>query len=156
MYACKIGANHIESCAVQALVDVEKKMGMDVISFYQGFQPRAEKVKNSLIKFLIDVKDAGKSISAYGAAAKGNTILNFAGIKPDLLPVVYDAAEAKQNKFMPGSHIPILDPKQLKESRPDYILILPWNIAAEVKKSLSDLADKGTKFVITVPKLEVI
>lgn len=155
IYACKIEANHAESNAVQAMIDMEKALGVDKISFYQDIQSRAEKIKNSLIKFLIQIKDDGKSVSAYGAAAKGNTILNFAGIKPDLLPVVYDAAKAKQNKFMPGSHIPILDPKELINNRPDYILILPWNIATEVKKDLSYLAAKGTKFVTAVPKLEI-
>ncbi len=155
IYACKIEAKYEESNAVQTMIEMEKALGMDKISFYQDIQSRAEKIKNSLTKFLIQIKDDGKSVSAYGAAAKGNTILNFAGIKPDLLPVVYDAAKAKQNKFMPGSHIPILDPKELINNRPDYILILPWNIATEVKNDLSYLAEKGTKFVTAVPKLEI-
>ena len=155
IYACKIEANHAESNAVQAMIEMEKALGMDKMSFYQDIQSRAEKIKNSLIKFLIEMKDGGKSVSAYGAAAKGNTILNFAGIKPDLLPSVYDAAKAKQGKFMPGSHIPIYNPRALRQNRPDYILILPWNITAEIKRDLSDLAEKGTKFVTVVPKLEI-
>jgi hypothetical protein len=97
----------------------------------------------------------GASIAAYGAAAKGNTILNFAGVRPDLLPFVCDAAPSKQGRFMPGSHIPILPPHALRENRPDYVLILPWNIADEVIAQLSDLAALGTRFVTAVPELRV-
>jgi hypothetical protein len=93
-------------------------------------------------------------VVAYGAAAKGNTLLNYAGIKPDLLPFVCDAAGAKQGRFMPGSHIPILPPAVLYERPPDFLLILPWNIADEVKQQNARLAELGTKFVTAVPKLE--
>ena len=106
--------------------------------------------------FLIEQKRAGKTVSAYGAAAKGNTLLNYAGVKPDLLPFVCDAAAAKQGKFMPGSHIPILAPTALDEQRPDYLVILPWNIATEVRQQNSKLAKLGTKFVTAVPKLEFV
>lgn len=152
IYACKIEASHQERNVVQEMIDIEKLAGMNKLSFYQDIQSRAEKIKNSLIKFLVESKDADKSVSAYGAAAKGNTILNFAGIKPDLLPVVYDAAKAKQDKFMPGSHIPILAPEELKENRPDYVLILPWNIAAEIKAQFPELVAQGTKFLTFVPE----
>ena len=93
---------------------------------------------------------------AYGAAAKGNTLLNYAGVKPDLLSSVYDAAVAKQGKFMPGSHVPILAPEVLERLVPDYLLILPWNIAAEVKKQNTELRKLGTQFVTAVPALEII
>jgi hypothetical protein len=155
IYAGKIEVNYAESDAVQAIIGMEKAIGMDGISFYQDIQSRAEKITNSLIKFLTQIKDDGKSVSSYGAAAKGNTIPNFAGIKPDLPPVVYDAAQSKQNKAMPGSHISKLDPKELFNNQPDYNLILPWNLATEVKNNLSYLAEKGTKFVTAVPKLEI-
>ncbi len=121
----------------------------------KDFQPKADRVKDDLLTFLIDQKRAGKTVAAYGAAAKGNTLLNYAGVKPDLLPFVCDAAVAKQGKFMPGSHIPILPPVVLLERRPDYLLILPWNIAAEVKQQNARLAEMGTKFVTAVPKLEI-
>ena len=94
-------------------------------------------------------------MAAYGAAAKGNTLLNYAGVKPDLLPFVCDAAVAKQGKYMPGSHIPILPPAVLAERRPDYVLILPWNIAAEVRTQNAALAALGTRFVTAVPQLEI-
>ena len=93
--------------------------------------------------------------AGYGAAAKGNTLLNFAGVKPDLLPFICDAAPAKQDKFMPGSHIPILHPSHLSTSPPDYLLILPWNLADEVRSQNAGLAATNTKFVTAVPRLEV-
>ena len=121
----------------------------------RAFQPRADRIKDDLLRFLVEQKAAGKSVAAYGAAAKGNTLLNYAGVKPDLLPFVCDAAAAKQGKFMPGSHIPILPPEALRQRRPDVLLILPWNIADEVKAKHAGLAAQGTKFVTAVPRLEV-
>lgn len=104
---------------------------------------------------MIQQKKAGKTIAAYGAAAKGNTLLNYAGVKPDLLSFVCDAAMAKQNKYMPGSHIPILNPAAILNAKPDYVLILPWNIAEELKTQLAqDLPN--TQFVIAVPELRSI
>ena len=92
---------------------------------------------------------------AYGAAAKGNTLLNYAGVKPDLIPFVCDAAPAKQGQFMPGSHIPILPPERLIQVKPDYVLILPWNIASEVKLQNAQLKRNGARFVTVVPELEI-
>ncbi|MCI5136868.1 MAG: SAM-dependent methyltransferase, partial [Candidatus Electrothrix sp. AR1] len=99
---------------------------------------------------------AGKTVVGYGAAAKGNTLLNYAGVKPDLLPYICDAAASKQGKFMPGSRIPILAPSALAEYTPDYVLILPWNIAQEVGGQLAELAESGTRFVTAVPNLKVV
>jgi hypothetical protein len=128
---------------------------MQTLAPYVEFQPRADRIKSDLLEFLIQQKKAGKTIAAYGAAAKGNTLLNYAGLKPDLLPFVCDAAKAKQNKFMPGSHIPVLDPRAIIEAKPDYVLILPWNIAEEVKDQLSrDLPN--AQFVTAVPELRII
>jgi hypothetical protein len=106
-----------------------------------------------LLNFLLELKSTGKSVLAYGAAAKGNTLLNYAGIKPDLLPGVCDAAPSKQGKFMPGSHIPIYSPEVLIDNPPDYLIILPWNIKKEVKEQLRFL--KETIFVIVIPDLEI-
>ena len=108
------------------------------------------------MEFLIKQKNKNKKVVAYGAAAKGNTLLNYAGIKKDLISCVYDAAKAKQGRFMPGSHIPILPPNQLYKSRADYILILPWNIASEVKKKIIIKKKNKTKFVISVPNLKIL
>jgi hypothetical protein len=125
------------------------------LAAYRDFQARADRIKNDLVAFLIEQKRQNRTVAAYGAAAKGNTLLNYAGIKPDLLPFVCDAAAAKQGKYMPGSHIPILSPAALAERRPDFLVILPWNIAAEIKQQNAHLAALGTKFVTAVPELEI-
>ena len=143
------------STAVGRLLTVEEAAGMRAPTFYQSFQPVAERVKNDLLTFLVDAKRQGKRVIAYGAAAKGNTLLNFAGVKPDLLPYVCDAAPSKQGKFMPGSRVPILHPDVIGEERPDYVLILPWNIADEVKTQLLFVRDWGAKFVTAVPHLQI-
>jgi len=152
IFGCHAGDARETTEAVQALLEEEERWGMQTLAPYADFQPRADKIKNDLLEFLLEQKKAGKSIAAYGAAAKGNTLLNYAGVKPDLLPFACDAAAAKQEKFMPGSHIPILSPHVIIKAKPDYVLILPWNIAEEVKSQLSqDLPN--TQFVIAAPEL---
>ncbi len=156
VYACHANDPRASTEAVRAMLAREMQCGMQELATYQGFQTRADEVKNALLAFLIEQKRAGKTVAGYGAAAKGNTLLNYAGVKPDLLPFVCDAAPAKQGKFLPGSHIPILPPTALAERRPDYLLILPWNIAAEVMQQNARLAPQGTRFVTAVPRLEVV
>jgi hypothetical protein len=153
VYGCLAAAQWEETFAIAALLAEEARQGLTDDVVYEGFQARANAVKNGLLRFLLDCARDGKSVAAYGAAAKGNTILNFAGIKPDLLPFVCDAAPSKQGRFMPGSHIPILPPAVLQENRPDYLLILPWNIADEVIAQMSGIAAQGTRFVTAVPEL---
>jgi SAM-dependent methyltransferase len=142
--------------AVPDLLVTEQQQGLLDLAAYQAFQPRADRVKNDLLAHLIDQQRAGKRIAAYGAAAKGNTLLNYAGVKPDLLPYVCDAAPAKQGKYLPGSHIPIRPPAALRDDPPDEVLILPWNIADEVKAQLSDLSDRGVRFATAVPGLRTL
>jgi hypothetical protein len=156
IFGCHAEDNRASTAAVSAVMSEERRRGLQTPATYQGFQAQADKVKNDLLSFLIDQKRAGKKVAAYGAAAKGNTLLNYAGVKPDLLPFVCDAAKAKQNKYMPGSHIPILPPAALAENPPDYVLILPWNIADEVKEQNSALATQGVKFVTAVPHLTIL
>ena len=141
--------------AVAELLAEEARRRLQAIAVYQGFQEHANRVKDDLLGFLVEQKRAKKKVAAYGAAAKGNTLLNYAGVKPDLLPFVCDAAAGKQGKFMPGSRIPILPPAALTSYEPDYVLILPWNIAAEVRSQLAELARRGTRFVTAVPRLEI-
>lgn len=155
VYGCLIGAGHVQSSSVSALLAEEHARGMNTLAGYEGFQPRADAVKNGFLHFLLRAKAEGKTVAAYGAAAKGNTLLNYAGVKPDVLPFVCDAAASKQGKLMPGSHIPILPPEALNRARPDYVVILPWNIAAEVQAQLAPLAAQGTRFVTAVPELVV-
>ena len=154
IFGCHEGDARDTTKAVEALLKEEARRGMQTLRPYADFQLRADKIKNDLLEFLVEQKKAGKSVAAYGAAAKGNTLLNYAGVKPDLLPFVSDAAAAKQNKYMPGSHIPILNPAAILEAKPDYVLILPWNIAEEVKAQLAqDLPN--TQFVTAVPELNI-
>ena len=141
--------------AVPALLAEESAAGMQTEKFYSAFQSAAERVKNDLLAFLIEARRKGQRVAAYGAAAKGNTLLNFAGVRPDLLPFVCDAAPSKQGKFMPGSRIPILAPDAIAERRPDFVLILPWNLADEVRNQLPFVRDWGGKFVVAVPRLTV-
>lgn len=155
LFGCHADDARATAPAVGTLLHEEERRGLRTPDVYRAFQPRADRIKNDLLRFLIEQKAAGRSVAAYGAAAKGNTLLNYAGVKPDLLPFVCDAAAAKQGKYMPGSHIPILPPEALRERRPDFLLILPWNIADEVKAKQAGLAAQGTKFVTAVPRLEI-
>jgi len=155
VYGCHVEDGRETIPVVSVMLAEEARRGLRTLATYQYFQAKADRVKDDLLAFLIEQKRAGGRVAAYGAAAKGNTLLNYAGVKPDLLPFVCDAAAAKQSKFMPGSHIPILAPTALDDQRPDYLVILPWNIAAEVKQQNARLAELGTKFVTAVPKLEI-
>ena len=154
VFGCHEESKHLQTASVDRVLQEEMEAGLTNIFTYSQFQSRANKVKNDILDFLIQQKREGKKVAAYGAAAKGNTLLNYAGVKPDLLPNVCDAAAAKQNKFMPGSHIPILHPDELEKSKPDFVLILPWNISGEIKSLLS-FRFPNCKFVTAVPKLNI-
>ncbi|MCW8918030.1 MAG: class I SAM-dependent methyltransferase [Gammaproteobacteria bacterium] len=156
IYGCHEDDPRQTGGAVAKLIDEESDRGLRALETYQTFQAKADRVKDDLLLFLIEQKRAGNKVAAYGAAAKGNTLLNYAGIKPDLLPFVCDAAEAKQGKFMPGSHIPILSPQALRAQQPDFVLILPWNIATEVRQQNATLNAQGTQFVTAVPNLVIL
>ena len=147
--------SHLVSSRVDDLLSRETSAGMSSIAFYQGFQEHAEKVKNEFLLFLIEQKKLGKVVVGYGAAAKGNTLLNFAGVKNDLIRYVVDRSPHKQNKFMPGSRIPIVSEERLSVDNPDFVVIFPWNISYEVKTQLSYLTKSGTKFVVAVPNLQI-
>ena len=155
VFGCHDDDTRETTLAVNDVLAEEARRGLQAITTYIGFHSSADRVKNDLLDFLIQQKRAGKKVAAYGAAAKGNTLLNYAGVKPDLLPFVCDAAPAKQGKFMPGSHIPILSPSALADHRPDYVVILPWNIAKEVRGQLADLAANGARFVTAVPSMVI-
>jgi SAM-dependent methyltransferase len=147
--------SHLVSNRVEDLLSREVSAGMASVAFYQGFQEHAEKVKNEFLSFLIEQKKLGKVVVGYGAAAKGNTLLNFAGVKNDLIRYVVDRSPHKQNKFMPGSRIPIVSEERLSVDKPDFVVIFPWNISYEVKTQLSYLTKNGTKFVVAVPNLQI-
>jgi hypothetical protein len=155
IYGCHAEDIRGDDPAVELLLQEELTSGLQSLESYRQFQQAADKVKNDLLAFLVEANFAGKSVAAYGAAAKGNTLMNYAGLKPDLVTFVCDAAASKQGKFMPGSHIPILAPNELPNRKPDYILILPWNIANEVVQSIGYVREWGGKFVVAVPSLKV-
>ena len=143
------------SRSVKRLRQAELMAGIETLAYYSGFQEAAEQIKAQLLRFLTHAKVEGKSVVAYGAAAKGNTLINFSGITTDLLAFVCDASPAKQGKYLPGSRIPIYAPKLLIDLKPDYVLILPWNIAPEIRSQLSVINDWGGRFVTAVPELKV-
>ena len=138
---------------VNALLEKEKKKGMQTLEYYKGFQDKVDQVKIGLLKFLIEQKEAGKKVAAYGAAAKGNTLLNFCGVRGDFISFVVDACDYKQGHYLPGSHIPIVSEDRIREEKPDYIVILPWNLKDEIVEQLSYIREWGGQFVIPIPKL---
>ncbi|MFA5983875.1 MAG: class I SAM-dependent methyltransferase [Methylococcaceae bacterium] len=156
IYGCHQNDPRATEPTVPALLEKEKAFGLQNLAIYQKFQGQADKVKNDFLAFLIEQKRAGKSIAAYGAAAKGNTLINYAGIKHDLIDFVCDAAASKQGKFLPGSHIPILSPSEMAIRKPDIIIILPWNIAEEVMRQQQDVQSWGGQFVTAVPELRLL
>jgi 2-polyprenyl-3-methyl-5-hydroxy-6-metoxy-1,4-benzoquinol methylase len=141
--------------SVSTILSFESQAGLTRSGAYTEFQRKAEAVKDGLLAFLLQAKQQGLRVGAYGAAAKGNTLLNFAGVRPDLLPYVVDRSPGKQGKFMPGSRIPIFAPDHLWAQRPDVVLILPWNLKDEVMASCCGIRDWGGRFLISVPTLEV-
>lgn len=155
VYGCHAKSSHATTAAVEALLNEESNYGLQQLATYQSFQECANKVKNDFLAFLIEQKRMGKSVAAYGAAAKGNTLLNYAGVKPDLLPYVCDAAPSKQGKYMPGSHIPILAPEVLLEKKPDVVVIFPWNITQEVIEQNAIIYKWGGKFVTAIPSMRI-
>ncbi len=157
----RIFARHAENSAlavtdqVQRLLELEAGKGMNDLAYYNGFQEKALRVKMDLLSFLIEQKRAGKKVAAYGAAAKGNTLLNFCGVKHDLVDFVVDANPHKQHKFLPASHIPVMEEAHLKAEQPDYVLILPWNLQDEIMQQLHYIRQWGGAFVIPIPSLKV-
>jgi SAM-dependent methyltransferase len=142
--------------AVDALLDRERTAGMTTRAYYEGFQARADRIKDDFVAFLIEAKRAGKRVMAYGAAAKGNTLMNYAGVRGDLIGSVVDRNVAKQRKYMPGSRIRIEDEAALRRERPDYIVVLPWNLRAEVSAQLDYVKEWGAKLVVAVPTLRIV
>ncbi len=155
VYGCRRTARYEQTFAVTQVLTEEKRRGLKNLETYCGFQSRANHLKNSFLAFLIEAAQRQKRVAGYGAAAKANTLLNFAGVKPDLLPFICDAAASKQGQYMPGSHIPIVPPGVLERAPPDYLVIFPWNIEAEIKEELAFLQHAGTRFVTAVPQLTI-
>ena len=143
------------SSAVNKLLEYELKKGIKNLKYYKNFQFKIFNAKIDLLSFIIAQNKLGKSIAGYGAAAKGNTLMNFCGIKKDLIKYVVDKNPVKLAKYMPASHIPIKNEEYLKISKPDYVIIFPWNLRDEITEQLSYIRDWNGKFVIPIPKLEI-
>lgn len=141
---------------VKELIDLEISKRMNTIDYYKDFQKKANRIKYEFVKFLIQQKINKKKVVAYGAAAKGNTLLNYCGIKQDLIEFVVDKSPYKQGKFLPGSHIPILNEKKIKKFKPDYIVILPWNIKEEIMEQLDYVKEWDCRFVIAIPEMKIL
>lgn len=146
---------HLISAKVDELLQREAQTGMKTAAYYTGFQAKTNRVKDDFLGFLLEAKRQGKTVAAYGAAAKGNTLINYAGIRPDLISFVVDRNPAKQGKYMPGSRIPIVEENQLHTSKPDYVVILPWNLKTEVMLQLEYIKSWNGQFVTAVPHLEI-
>ncbi len=158
----RIYAKHIEdskkdiSHKISEIIELERKFGLFNSSIYFDFKNKVEKIKRDLLSFLINEKNNGKRIVGYGAPAKGNTLFNYCGIKTDFIDYTVDRSPHKQDKYLPGSHIPIKAPETLKNDQPDYVLILPWNLKEEIMEQMSYIRNWGGKFIVAIPALEII
>ena len=155
IFACHKDANHKETSAVNELINIEQGHGLTDVGVYDSFSQKVLDVKNSLLTFLIKAKNEGKSIAAYGAPAKGNTLLNYCGIGPEYIDFTVDLNPAKQGKLLPGSRIPIYPVSAIKKHKPDYLFILPWNLKNEIEGQMSGIREWGAQFVIAIPEVTV-
>lgn len=155
IFACHAGDERPISIRVSAMRKQERDHGLQDIATYQRFGEQVKATKRKLLEFLLTAKREGKSVVGYGAPAKGNTLLNFCGVRTDLLEFTVDRSPHKQGRFLPGTHIPILPPEAIANRQPDYVLILPWNIRDEVMQQMSGIRDWGGKFVVPIPEVKI-
>ncbi len=156
VYGCHADDGRTTSEAVAAITDGERDHGMQELRIYEEFQAHVDRIKCDFLRFLLDVQRDRRSIAGYGAAAKGNTLLNYAGVRRDMVPYVCDAAPSKQGKFLPGSHIPIREPSALAKNPPDIVLIFPWNIADEVVGQLRNALPGTVEYVTAIPCMRTV
>lgn len=154
--ACRKDAAHAEGLGLAEVRADEAAAGLDTDAAYQGFDPKVRAVKAALLAFLNQAKAEGKRVAAYGAAAKGNTLLNYCGVTDDLIDFVVDRNPHKQGHLLPGSRIPVLGPEALLEAKPDYVLILPWNLKSEIMRQNAEVSAWGGKFVVPIPTIAVV
>ncbi|MFT5477910.1 MAG: hypothetical protein ACI8Y8_003268 [Planctomycetota bacterium] len=156
IFAQHMGHARARTEAAESLLKRESEAGFDTLDHYLSFTPQVERTKRRLLAFLIEAREQGKQIAGYGAPGKGNTLLNYCGIRSDLLDYTVDRNPYKHGRFCPGTHIPIFAPDMLEETRPDYILVLPWNLKKEILEQLSFAREWGAKFIIPIPELEIV
>ncbi|MEX0583901.1 MAG: methyltransferase C-terminal domain-containing protein, partial [Sneathiella sp.] len=156
VYAChQNSSEHPEATRLDALRKKEETAGLNSPAAYQNFTPRVEKIRDDLVAFLTRAKAEDRKVAAYGAAAKGNTLLNYCTVNTELIDFVVDRNPEKQGSLLPGSHIPVFAPEKIWEAKPDYVLILPWNLADEITADMAAIRDWGGQFVIPIPELRV-
>jgi len=155
LYLCRADAGHAKNPAVEALIAEEQEIGLDQAATFRDFAGACRKIKNDLLRFLIDAAEAGRVVCGYGAPAKGNTLLNFCGARADLIAFTVDRNPYKQNHFLPGTRIPILAPEAITTAKPDYVLILPWNLKTEICEQMHHIRGWGAKFLVAVPELSL-
>ena len=155
VYACLEEASHVTSTSVEALIDREREAGMFDLASYPEFEQRARRIKRELLKLLIDARERGLHVAAYGAPGKGNTLLNYCGIRTDLIDYAVDRNPYKHGRLTPGTHIPIHPPELLADTRPDLIVILPWNLREEIAEQLEFTREWGARLVVPIPEVEV-
>jgi SAM-dependent methyltransferase len=156
IYVCHADSAELEAGAVEKLAERETALGYDRPEIYARFHEQVQTVKRNLLRFLIDARESGKTVAGYGAPAKGNTLLNYCGIRTDLLAFTVDISPHKNGRFLPGTHIPIYNPDRLREVKPDYVLILPWNLKDEIVRQMADVPSWGGRFVVPIPQVEVL
>jgi hypothetical protein len=155
LHACHVDDERADTSRVASVLADERAAGLTEIDGYSSYQPRVEATKHNLLDFLIQAKRAGHTVVGYGAPGKGNTLLNYCGIRTDLLAFTVDRNPYKHGRFLPGTHIPVHPPEALDQARPDYVLILPWNLRDEIAEQLESVRSWGGKFVVPIPELEV-
>jgi len=156
IYGQHDGGKQLISDRLSRLKEQEILAGLDQLATYRGFAEQVKATKRNLLEFLINAKKQGKIIVGYGAPAKGNTLLNYCGVRTDFIDYTVDRSPHKQGSFLPGTHIPIYHPDQVKETQPDYLLILPWNIKSEIIEQMAYIREWGGKFLVPIPQVEVI
>jgi hypothetical protein len=152
----RLAGNEPVNDNIIALRKTEADAGLSRLETYAGFGEKVRETKRKLLEFLIAAKRDGKRVAAYGAPAKGNTLLNYCGVRQDLIDFTVDRSPAKQDRFLPGTHIPVYAPEKLSDAKPDYVLILPWNIKDEIMDKMRHIRDWGGRFVVPIPKVEVL
>ncbi|MBS1213676.1 MAG: C-methyltransferase, partial [Proteobacteria bacterium] len=156
IYACHDGnQQRPQEARLTELLSREQAAGVDSLDYYDSFSEKVRRTKRELLKFLIARKEEGKTIVGYGAPAKGNTLLNYCGVRTDFLDYTVDISPYKQGLYLPGVHIPIYAPEKIRETKPDYVLILPWNLKDEVMEQMSYVRDWGGKFVTAIPDIQI-
>lgn len=155
-FGCLVSADHAENAAVSDVRTEERKAGLSEDQVYRDYAEKVRETKRSLLELLIKLKRKGARIAAYGAPAKGNTLLNYCGIGRDFIDFTVDRSTAKQGKYLPGSRLPILPPEAILAAKPDYVLILPWNLADEITTQMAAIRDWGGKFIVPIPEARIL